>query len=132
MRREIDAHLVEEQDNLLQVHVYAEDFFKDENETVEGVPNLYTITQENPNGTYSVLAEVNFQKGGVRVPADINGLTNEALLAIVADRLEHFQRGEFSCNENGIALKYVECALDWLRGRTKDRIARGVEGKEEK
>jgi len=57
-----------------------------------------------------------------------NGVTNEALLAIVADRLHGFQRGAYACGENGDALAHIRLALDCLKRRTRDRMQRGVEG----
>jgi hypothetical protein len=58
----------------------------------------------------------------------VNGISIEALLAIVEDRLLGFQSGQFSCRENSIALTKVQEALLWLAKRTRDRVARGVEG----
>ena len=58
----------------------------------------------------------------------VNGLTQEVLLAIVADRLRSFQAGPFSTRENSIALTHVETALLWLHKRTLNRMRRGVEG----
>lgn len=67
-----------------------------------------------------------FQQGN---PADgINGITNEALLAIVEDRLKGFCGGPFACDDNKMALFHVQDALKWLAQRTGKRIDRGVEG----
>lgn len=68
-----------------------------------------------------------FQDGPIK-EAGINGITNEALLAVVMDRLEGFQMGKFSCLENQAALEHVRKALEALHDRTKKRLARGVEG----
>lgn len=57
------------------------------------------------------------------------GITNEALLAIVADRLNGFQSGEFACDENQEALEHTAAALEALKRRTADRVSRKVEGK---
>ena len=57
------------------------------------------------------------------------GVTNEALLAIVIDRLEGFQAGEFANEFNKAALPYCRAALGTLKARTRDRMDRGVEGK---
>lgn len=70
---------------------------------------------------------INFQNGPIK-EFGVNGLTQEALLAIVIDRLRSFQSGPFSCRENAIALTHCEDALMWLQRRTRARIARGVEG----
>lgn len=57
-----------------------------------------------------------------------DGTTNEELLAVLIDRLNHLQ-AKFPCRENAIALTHMETALLWLDKRTADRKARGVEGK---
>lgn len=59
----------------------------------------------------------------------IKGISNEALLAIVEDRLAGFQAGPFACAANEAARSFVRMALDALRVRTQERRARGVEGK---
>jgi len=68
-----------------------------------------------------------FQNGPINEHGT-NGITHEALLAILIDRLQGFQKGPFSCRENAIALTHLEEALMWLQKRTRDRLARGVEG----
>lgn len=72
-----------------------------------------------------------FQNGPV-AEAGVNGITHEALLAIVADRLRSFQAGLYACRENALALVKIEEAQHWLHHRTKARVARGVEGTHEK
>lgn len=88
-----------------------------------------------------------FQNGPISKPEDMNGITNEALLAVLIDRMRGFQyqrlppvpppsepgfdfnsRGKFACRENAVALTHLEEALMWLQKRTRDRMARGVEG----
>lgn len=73
---------------------------------------------------------ITFQNGPI-AEHGVNGLTNEALLAIVEDRLTKFQNGPFACEENAVALAGVTSALAWLKHRTRERIERGVEGKSE-
>lgn len=58
----------------------------------------------------------------------VNGVTHEALLAILIDRLEGFQGGRYSCRENALALTHLQDAQHWLQHRTLARMARGVEG----
>lgn len=70
---------------------------------------------------------VDFQNGPIK-EAGVNGVTQEALLAIVMDRLDSFQAGSFACDANQRARYHVGLALDSLQERTKSRIARGVEG----
>lgn len=68
-----------------------------------------------------------FQQGPRQ--ASVNGITQEVLLAIVADRLSCFQQGPFASPENEKALFHVQQALALLHERTKERRLRGVEGK---
>lgn len=72
-----------------------------------------------------------FQNGPVN-EAGVNGITHEALLAVVIDRLECFQKGPYSCRENALALTKLQEALHWLNHRTRERVARGVEGTSQK
>lgn len=72
-------------------------------------------------------AHVLFQHGPVG-QAGVNGVTQEALLAILIDRLRGFQAGDHACDENRAALEHLEAARDVLHQRTRRRGARGVEG----
>ena len=71
--------------------------------------------------------EIHFQNGPI-AEHGVNGLSMEALLAIVEDRLKGFQSGEYSNRENALALTHVQGAMHWLHHRTRERVARGVEG----
>ena len=77
-----------------------------------------------PVETSVVLA---FQNGPI-AEAGVNGITHEALLAILIDRLQAFQAGPFANKFNAEALGYLEGAQHILKDRTKERMARGVEG----
>jgi len=72
-----------------------------------------------------------FQNGPIK-ETGINGVSQEALCAILIDRLRSFQAGPFACRENAIALTHFEEGLMWLQKRTRDRLARGVEGTNQK
>lgn len=74
---------------------------------------------------------VGFQDGPIK-EFGVNGVTNEALLAIVRDRLECFQAGPFASTDNETALNHVRFAMDALHKRTRDRLARNVEGTNQK
>jgi hypothetical protein len=78
-------------------------------------------------GKAATHATVLFQNGAIN-EAGVNGVTHEALLAIVADRLRSFQGGPFACRENALALTKIEEAQHWLQQRTIARMRRGVEG----
>lgn len=100
-------------------------------------------------------ANLRFQNGPIASATDMNGITNEALLAVLIDRMRGFQgvppvhsapeitgvlttepkdyaaknlRAPFACRENAMALTHLEEALMWLQKRTLDRVKRGVEG----
>ena len=74
---------------------------------------------------------IDFQNGPIK-KVGVNGITQEALVAIVIDRLRSFHAGPFSCRENAIALTHFEEGLMWLQRRTVARIKRGVEGTNQK
>jgi hypothetical protein len=71
--------------------------------------------------------EILFQNGAIP-DVGVNGVTQEALLAVIADRLRSFQAGPFACRENALALTKIEEAMHWLHHRTLARMRRGVEG----
>ncbi len=99
--------------------------------------NAITINgdERDANGgshTYTMVVgkevqQIDFQNGPTK-EAGLNGISNEALIAIVIDRLEGFQTGPYRCRENALAITKLEKALHWLNHRTKQREARGVEG----
>lgn len=96
------------------------------NPSFTSVPNSWASF--NLDGDRAVYhSDILFQNGPI-AEAGVNGLTQEVLLAIVADRLQSFQAGQFSCRENAVALTHIETAQLWLHKRTLDRMARGVEG----
>lgn len=74
---------------------------------------------------------INFQNGPI-AEVGTNGITHEALIAILIDRLQCFQNGPYKCRENAMALTHLEEAMMWLQERTRDRISRGVEGTQAK
>ena len=83
----------------------------------------YTVNHGEP-GLYSTVL---FQNGPI-TEVGVNGVTHEALLAILIDRLEAFQRGPFANGYNAAALLHLEAALGCLSDRTRERMARDVEG----
>ncbi|MCZ6868088.1 MAG: hypothetical protein O7G84_01130 [Gammaproteobacteria bacterium] len=77
--------------------------------------------------TPKVFACILFQDG---IPAEvgINGTTEEALIAILIDRLERFNKGPYACRQNSLAITSLETAMHWLGDRTAERSEHGVEG----
>ena len=85
---------------------------------------LGPVTDE---GRYGV--KMSFQNGPINENGNgANGIHHEDLLSILIDRMRGFQSGDYACRENAIALTNLEEALMWLQKRTRDRMARGVEG----
>lgn len=108
-----------------------------------GANHEYQLQLRTPEFTKE-LVTLSFQNGPV-ADAGFNGVTNEALLAVDIDRMRGFQYarkedgtfdydtpGKYACIENAEALRHMEQALYWLQKRTKDRLARGVEGTHQK
>ena len=61
-----------------------------------------------------------------------NGAFVEDVLEVCKRRLEHYQKSAFACEENAIAMQFIEDAIVALTARRRDRISRGVQGKNEK
>ena len=93
-----------------------------------GACHDYAILKPRGHGAgFPLLCSVKFQNGPIK-EVGVNGITQEALLAILIDRMRSFQAGAYAnkCNES--ALQALEVALDELQARTRERIARQVEG----
>lgn len=113
--RQITSHIVNPVNDKLKITVRDEP-------GAGGANHEYEIALPDGSGV-----RIGFQNGPINEHG-VNGITQEALLAIVADRLEAFQAGPFACTENLNALAHVHDAMTWLQSRTKARMARGVEG----
>lgn len=131
MPRKLTSHKVNNCNEQLEIEVLDEP-------GAGGANHLYQITgfntKTNPSdpftvrhGAPAVHSTVLFQNGPIG-EAGVNGVTQEALLAIVEDRLSSFQNGPYACEENQWALDHVRKALDWLHARTDRRLAAGIEG----
>ena len=123
MTRQLRLHKTDARSDVLEINVLEESGYG-------GNGYLYEITSYGPRDRSTppaVRLTIPFQNGPI-AEAGVNGITQEALLAIVADRLECFQDGPYSCRENAIALTKIQEALHWLHHRTRERVARGVEG----
>ena len=125
--RELTSHKVNGLNEVLRIEVL--------DEPGQGnACHLYGITSDEPRLSAmppAVMCSIRFQNGPIQ-EAGVNGISQEALLAIVEDRLIGFQTGEYACRENAIALTKVQEAMQWLLKRTRDRMARGVEGTNQK
>lgn len=102
--------------------------------TVEMTNNSHFIIKKSDNNQSEsadaltpALCHLVFQDGPIK-EVGVNGIMNEDLLLIVLTRLQNFQNSKFTCRENALAITKIEEAVMWLRKRTQDREARGVEG----
>lgn len=97
------------------------------------VPLLHPVESHIRENSERVLAhtDIHFQEGPIG-EFGANGISNESLLAVVIDRLEGFQSGPFACTDNGAALFHLTKAMEILHNRTRNRLARGVEGTSQK
>lgn len=89
-------------------------------------PHVYQVKDKKGK----VINTLYFQEGPIKEEG-VNGIMNENLIAMVMDRLEHFQQSEYACLENSMALASLNDALKALDRRTVKRIKRGVEGTHE-
>src|SRR3990167_3378984 len=99
--RVIEDHKVNQANDRLKIEVMDEP-------GPGGASHHYLVTlpdwTRGPDGSDAKgIWDIVFQKGPIN-EAGPNGLTQEVLLAIVADRLRSFQAGPFSCRENALAL----------------------------
>lgn len=92
-----------------------------------GASHNYLLAYATEEDEAPILCALRFQDGAI-AEVGVNGVTHEALLTIVGDRLEAFQSGPYACAENAEALTHIRSALTVLHARTQKRQARGVEG----
>lgn len=124
MPRELTSHKVNGLNDDLQILVHDEPGAGNGNHAYS---IGYCLNPGTAEGGTSHMLAVKFQEGPVK-EAGINGISNEALLAIVEDRLKGFQSGPYACRENALALTHLQESMHWLHHRTRERVARGVEG----
>jgi len=79
----------------------------------------------------SILASIHFQYGPIG-EVGVNGVQHADLLAIIRDRLDHFQRGSFASPTNEVTCGFVSAALASEETRTRRRALAGVEGTSQK
>lgn len=133
MPRELTGHIVNPCNDRLKIevldepgsgeacHRYDITGYSAQNNPGRDVPSPHGYT---PNVGHTCIL---FQQGPI-AEAGTNGITHEALLAILIDRLEGFQRGPFACDANLTALCQLKAAQTALLERTRERMVRNVEG----
>lgn len=134
-KRQLDGHKVNPANDVLTIEVLDEP-------GSGGANHLYEIRGYNSAsnasdpffGRYGKAADhstVLFQNGPI-AEVGVNGVTHEALIAILVDRLEAFQDGPFANKYNADALEHLRAAQEALLSRTRERMNRGVEGTHQK
>jgi hypothetical protein len=96
--------------------------------------NVRVLAQTPLGHVYTIAAgftlmNLMFQNGPIK-EVGVNGITNEALIAILIHRIGILNT-QFPCEENVMALASLTRAQQVLLERTQSRMARGVEGKSE-
>jgi hypothetical protein len=86
---------------------------------------------EKGNQEIQFIEKAPISEGSTELATLNDGTTNEELLEVLINRMNHLQ-SKFPCRENAIVITKLEESLMWLEKRTKDRKKRGVEGKQEK
>ncbi len=98
--------------------------------TIRMLPGATRDGDESPPGLVKMSPwNIQFQHGTIP-ENDVNGVTNEAVLDLLAMRLRALQV-RFPCRENALAITNIETARMWLQERTRVRVDQGVEGKHE-
>lgn len=119
--RELTGHKVNPANDVLRVMVHDEPGSGGANH--EYSIEIPSASENSTNAVYPI----RFQNGPI-AEAGVNGITHEALLAILIDRMEGFQAGPYSSPDNQTALMAMRTAQSALQRRTKARMGRGVEG----
>jgi hypothetical protein len=115
--RELSEHKINPSNDILKITVIDEPDHG-------GANHAYDI-----EGGEAVPTHLRFQNGPINADGNgVNGITHEALLAVLCDRLRGFQAGPYACKANACALTHLEEAQHWLQQRTIERMRRGVEG----
>ena len=105
-----------------------------EQETMDGSPALVERWSSDKfkagireiDETTPAWIRIKFQAGPL--PDGVNGCSIEDVIDVLVTRLEGFQKGQFRCRENALAITKLEEAKQWLLYRTSKRQEQGVEG----
>lgn len=79
------------------------------------------------NGQGDTFLSLWWQHGPV-AEVGVNGMQADDVLDVVLDYLRAVNVPPFNARETSLAITDIESAQNWLRRRTANRIARGVEG----
>ena len=100
-------------------------------ETGGGAHHMYGVSYGDPSGEKGDpgLAVLEFQNGPVS-EAGVNGITNEALIAVVPDRPRSFQKSPYSCREHAPMIPPFKDTLLRLPKCTLGQGPRGIAGEQ--
>ena len=121
----------------VQEHEKLNEVYRAEEPDENGLFHTYIIAKADVEGEdyfsdNPILAILRFQKGPRSEKKSLPGVLEVDLIEIVRDRLKTHQKGKYACQENAVAIGYLEAALAAMNDRIEDRIKRGVLGKKEK
>ena len=105
-----------------------------EQETIDGSPALIESYGSIGSAKFNIknqfdptpFIRIKFQAGPL--PKGINGCSIEDVIDILIARLEGFQKSDFRCRDNALAITHLEDAKLRLLYRTQKRQSQGVEG----
>jgi hypothetical protein len=89
---------------------------------------LFMVETDDPIPQQVSCGYLQFQRGPRNEPGSIPGIVEAAVLAVLIDRLESFQAGPYACEENRIALIFLNDAMEQIKLRVRNRAERGVLG----
>ena len=122
--RDIRRELSDHKTTYMNTHHVVVQACEDPNQKQGHPPSLYRIeVWGEPLEPH--VTELEFHVGDPTTP---NGITTEALLAVVLDRLRVFQAGPLRDRQNALTITKLEEALLWQLHRTRAREAKGVAG----
>lgn len=102
--------------------------------SVGRLTNIHNVDEDgNPAGGYTsgVGFSISWQNGPLNVDGvrkEPNGAFVEDVIAAAINRIEFYQGSKFHSLHNASALGHLYAAAEVLAERTRDRLARGVEG----
>lgn len=71
---------------------------------------------------------IQFQRGPFDAPGSTPGTLGSAVLSVMIDHLQGFQKGPLANRETAVAITKLQEAQFWLRARADERAARGALG----
>ena len=99
---------------------------------VDSSVSLDAIKEGLERGQGVSVGVVQFQRGPFDQPGSTPGTLSTAVIAMMIDHLEGFQKGPLASRETALAITHLEIAMWALRSRADKRAAAGTLGTMEK